>query len=58
MPESQLEANNFSTVKATEEVDNLVQVENLRKHFPIQSGFIANLLNQGNIPAVKAPALY
>jgi len=33
---------------------DLVQVENLRKHFPVQSGFIANLLNRGHIPAVKA----
>ncbi|MFL7867210.1 MAG: ATP-binding cassette domain-containing protein, partial [Anaerolineales bacterium] len=54
MSESQLGANNLSTVKAIEEDNNLVQVENLRKYFPIQSGFIANLLNQGNIPAVKA----
>lgn len=54
MSESQLEAKNLSAIKSTEEADNLVQVEDLRKHFPIQSGFIANLLNQGNIPAVKA----
>lgn len=33
---------------------DLVQVENVRKHFPIQSGFLANLLNRGHIPAVKA----
>ena len=26
----------------------------MRKHFPIQSGFLAGLLNQGHIPAVKA----
>ncbi len=32
----------------------LVRLEGVRKHFPIQSGMIANLLNRGNIPAVKA----
>jgi peptide/nickel transport system ATP-binding protein len=54
MPEAKLRANNLSPVKTMSNVDNLVQVENLRKHFPIQSGFIASLLNQGQIPAVKA----
>jgi peptide/nickel transport system ATP-binding protein len=34
--------------------DVLVKVENVRKHFPVQTGFLANLLHQGNIPAVKA----
>jgi peptide/nickel transport system ATP-binding protein len=33
---------------------DLVRVENLRKHFPIQSGLLATLLNRGQIPAVKA----
>jgi peptide/nickel transport system ATP-binding protein len=32
----------------------LVRLEDVRKHFPIQSGFIASLLNRGHIPAVKA----
>jgi peptide/nickel transport system ATP-binding protein len=32
----------------------LVRVENLRKHFPVQSGFLASLLNRGHIPSVKA----
>lgn len=32
----------------------LVRVEQVRKHFPIQSGLFASLLNRGNIPAVKA----
>lgn len=36
------------------ESDILVRVENLKKYFPVQSGLIANLLNHGNIPAVKA----
>lgn len=33
---------------------DLVQVENLRKHFPVQSGFLASILNGGHIPSVKA----
>jgi peptide/nickel transport system ATP-binding protein len=32
----------------------LVRVENVVKHFPVQSGFIASLVNRGHIPAVKA----
>ena len=32
----------------------LVQLEGVRKHFPVQSGMLANLLNRGHIPAVKA----
>ncbi|MEN6408460.1 MAG: ABC transporter ATP-binding protein [Anaerolineaceae bacterium] len=36
------------------EGEDLVRVENLRKHFPIQTGFIASILNRGQIPAVKA----
>jgi peptide/nickel transport system ATP-binding protein len=36
------------------ETGELVRVENLRKHFPVQSGFLASLLNRGHIPAVKA----
>ncbi len=32
----------------------LVHVENVRKHFPLQSGLFANLLSRGHIPAVKA----
>lgn len=34
--------------------DDLIQVKNLRKYFPIQSGFLASVLNQGQIPAVRA----
>jgi peptide/nickel transport system ATP-binding protein len=33
---------------------DLVRVEGLRKHFPVQSGFLASILNRGHIPAVKA----
>jgi peptide/nickel transport system ATP-binding protein len=36
------------------ETGELVRVENLRKYFPVQSGLIANLLNRGHIPSVKA----
>jgi peptide/nickel transport system ATP-binding protein len=34
--------------------NELVRLENVRKHFPIQSGFIAALLSRGHVPAVKA----
>ena len=34
--------------------EELVKVENLKKHFPVQSGFLASLLNRGHIPSVKA----
>lgn len=53
MPETHLK-NTPAQAKALDEADILVRVENLRKHFPIQSGFLAELLNQGHIPAVKA----
>jgi len=36
------------------ETGDLVRVENLRKHFPVQTGFLASILNRGHIPAVKA----
>jgi len=32
----------------------LVQVENLSKYFPIQTGFLASILNRGHVPACKA----
>jgi len=54
MAEPQVRNNNLASVNATDEADSMVQVENLRKHFPVQSGFIAELLNRGHIPAVKA----
>ena len=34
--------------------DPLVVVEGLKKHFPVQTGFLASLLNKGEIPAVRA----
>ena len=36
------------------EADELVRIENLKKYFPVQSGFLASLLNRGGIPSVKA----
>jgi peptide/nickel transport system ATP-binding protein len=35
-------------------LEELVHVENVRKHFPIHAGLFANLLTHGDIPAVKA----
>jgi peptide/nickel transport system ATP-binding protein len=32
----------------------LVQVKDVTKHFPLQTGFLAGLLNRGQIPAVRA----
>jgi peptide/nickel transport system ATP-binding protein len=34
--------------------EDMLRVEELRKHFPVQTGFLASLLNRGNIPTVKA----
>lgn len=34
--------------------EDLIRVEDLRKHFPVQTGFLATLLHRGNIPTVKA----
>jgi peptide/nickel transport system ATP-binding protein len=36
------------------ENSELVRVENLYKHFPVQAGFLASLLNRGQVPSVKA----
>lgn len=36
------------------ETGDLVRVDNLRKHFPVQTGFLASILNRGHIPSVKA----
>jgi peptide/nickel transport system ATP-binding protein len=54
MAELKLRNGDLPSAGIVSEADNLVHVENLRKHFPVQSGFIANLLNKGHIPAVKA----
>jgi peptide/nickel transport system ATP-binding protein len=41
-------------VRVATQGEDLVRVEDLRKHFPVQSGFLASLLNRGHIPTVKA----
>lgn len=43
-----------AATSSTPEAKELVRVENLKKHFPVQSGFLASLLNRGHIPSVKA----
>lgn len=40
--------------KEMDEDRTLVEVKNLRKYFPVESGFIANLLSQGEIPTLQA----
>jgi len=54
MAEQKLVNGQVSEGTVIDKTDNLVQVENLRKHFPVTSGFVANLVNRGHIPAVKA----
>jgi peptide/nickel transport system ATP-binding protein len=38
----------------SDEGEKLVQIQNLKKYFPVQSGFLASMLNKGDIPSVKA----
>jgi peptide/nickel transport system ATP-binding protein len=40
--------------ESASERDTLVQVRGLVKHFPLQSGFLASLLNRGHVPTVQA----
>jgi len=40
--------------KPDTEPKDLVRLENVTKHFPIQSGFLAVLLSKGQVPAVRA----
>ena len=42
------------SVRVATQGEDLVRVEEVRKYFPVQSGFLASLLNRGHIPAVKA----
>jgi peptide/nickel transport system ATP-binding protein len=42
------------TTNPSKEPPALVRLEHVRKFFPIQSGFLAALLNRGKVPAVKA----
>jgi len=43
-----------ATAGATGSGEVLVEVKGVKKHFPLQTGFLASLLNRGDIPAVKA----
>jgi peptide/nickel transport system ATP-binding protein len=43
-----------SAETGTAEPKELVRLENVSKHFPIQSGFLAILLSRGHVPAVQA----
>src|SRR5512137_431588 len=54
MPESSAMSTQETSMTPTRPNEDLVQVEHLRKFFPIQSGLFASLLNRGNIPSVKA----
>ncbi len=52
MSEHPLQAATIEQLSSVPEA--IVRLENVRKHFPIQSGFIASLLSRGHVPAVKA----
>jgi peptide/nickel transport system ATP-binding protein len=55
MPEQSKPVETETTQKASSPLDQeLVRVENLKKYFPVQSGFLAGILNRGHIPSVKA----
>ena len=43
-----------NSARVAEQGETLVKVDNIRMHFPIQSGLIASVLNKGHIPAEKA----
>lgn len=53
-PEPEPVADGNQSVRVAHEGEEMIRVENLRKHFPVQSGFIASLINRGKIPSVKA----
>ena len=42
------------SVRVAIEGEDLVRVEEIRMHFPVQTGLLASLLNRGHIPSVKA----
>ena len=54
MPKQHKNSTFDNSVRVATEGQDLVTVTNLKKYFPVQSGFIASLLNHGNIPSVKA----
>ena len=41
-------------VEVTTNMDELVRLENVSKHFPIATGMFANMFHRGPTPAVKA----
>jgi len=43
-----------SATQTTNAIKNLVRLENITKHFPVQRGFFAVLLSKGKVPAVRA----
>src|SRR5512136_896670 len=54
MPESTAVGQTTTAGNKPANSEELVQVEHVRKFFPIQSGLFAALLTRGHIPAVKA----
>jgi peptide/nickel transport system ATP-binding protein len=54
MPDTTAMISNGAPKTRSPRTQELVRVENLRKYFQVQSGFLANLLNRGRIPSVKA----
>jgi peptide/nickel transport system ATP-binding protein len=54
MARSQENKKNAHSARIASDGEVLVQVENLRKYFPIQTGLLASILNKGHIPSVKA----
>jgi peptide/nickel transport system ATP-binding protein len=54
MSESTVASVNAAQASESPHPEDLVWVEHLKKHFPIQTGFFATLLTRGNIPSVKA----
>ncbi len=54
MPESTPMGINTKPEVQSTKPDELVQVEHLKKHFPLQTGFFATVLTRGQVQAVKA----
>ena len=48
------EINKLTPAKTPIEPKELVRLEHITKHFPVQSGFLAVLLSKGKVPAVRA----
>lgn len=54
MPESTLVSVNAAQASESNNPEDLVRAEHIKKYFPVQSGLFASLLTRGNIPSVKA----